>query len=663
MKKLYLFLASCILIVFFGINVYASQYTVQDGDTMWLIAQKHGISVEELILANPQIENPNNIWTGLVINLPDSTSTTPEVTPTTGKESLTFLYAGNTVSYMKIIDVTNNSLKTVCPDYFDIDSNGNLLITPSNKIDQEFINKMHSRGIRVTPFISNHWDRPLGVAGLNNREALSTQVVDMINKYNLDGINIDIENVNEQQRKAYTDFTRLIREKLPKDKLVTVSVAANPKGWNTGWHGSYDYKALSDYSDYLMIMTYDESYYGGPAGPISSSSFFVNSIKYALNQGVPKEKIVTGIPFFGRYWKEGEAVGGVGITANDIEFLMKNYESVKNYNEATESANVKVVIKPGEPEPKIWGGRVLKAGTYDIWYDDLQAVKYKLGEINRYGVQGAGSWALGQENTEVWRFYVDSLNGNLPEPEPTAAPTPQPTTTPFPEPTPQPTTTPVCPIPTTTPESTPQPTTTPESTPETMPEKNLDKVIYILNNKGNNRTVNEYTVLTRGEAAVVLSELTYLEPEPDGDTFADTANYWGKGQINALKRRGMLYEDSNNFYPNNNIRKDDLIVILERLLVLPNTIDFHTISYKDVPLSSKSYNAISKLCYFNIVTGVNKNIFKPEANVTVTELATMLDKIDSYEYSMNPDKFMSNLKTKDLTPPNPEKSEPILQPR
>ncbi|MDR2649872.1 MAG: LysM peptidoglycan-binding domain-containing protein, partial [Clostridiales bacterium] len=436
MRKLATAVLAAINCFLFSIAVSAAPYVVKAGDTMWLIAKTHGMTIEELILANPDITDPSNIWPGLTLNIPDENTPDDENGnyASEGKESLTFLYAGNTVSYLKIIDTAQNSLNTICPDYFDIDANGNLWITPSNKIDPEFIANIHERRIRITPFISNHWDKAKGNAALNNMEALTDQIANAIDVYNLDGVNIDIENVSEEYRNAYSKFTRLLRGKLPANKIVSVAAAANPNGWNTGWHGSYDYKALSDYSDYLMIMAYDESYAGGSAGPISSKAFFENSIKYALNKGVPKEKIVVGIPFFGRYWKAGDAVGGNAVTASDVEFLTANYESVKRYDTARESANVTVTIKPGEPEPKLWGGRILTAGVYDIWYDDLHAVKFKLDLIRQYGVKGAGSWALGQENTEMWRYYLDALNGGSTA-TPTATITPTPTNTFTPTPT------------------------------------------------------------------------------------------------------------------------------------------------------------------------------------------------------------------------------------
>ncbi len=540
----------------------------------------------------------------------------------TNKESLSYLYGGTTISYMKILDSTKGSVNTVNPDYFDIKSDGSLLITPSDKIDPAFITEMHNRGLKVIPFISNHWDRPLGMTALDNRNALSTQIAQMIEKYNLDGINIDIENVNEQYRQQYTDFTRLLREKIPSHKIVSVAVAANPKGWTLGWHGSYDYKALSQYSDYLMIMAYDESYHGGPIGPVSSSTFFDSSIKYALNQGVPADKIVAGMPFFGRYWKDGEAVGGIGVTANDVEFLRANYASTFKYDEPTQSAHVVVTIKPEDPKPKIWGGRILSEGTYRIWYDNTTAVNYKLNVIKNYNLKGAGSWALGQEDTAIWDFYTTTLTGAIQPP-----PAPDPSPSPEPEPTPEP-----------TPEPSPEPSTPGKKPRPDKPSKPKQMALMDILDKKGNKKVTEKTILTRGDVAILLAEYTYVPPEPNGESFSDIKDFVGKGQVNALKKRGVLVGSNNKFNPNQNITRADLAMILDRILVLPDTIDFNTLNKKDVSRSHYAYYNMSKLYYFGIMQGPSKNSFSPKGQVTLGDMALILDVLDHYQYPLNPDR-------------------------
>ncbi|WP_443147058.1 CAP domain-containing protein [Paenibacillus sp. HWE-109] len=55
----------------------SSTYHVSGNDTMWLISQKYGISLTSLIQANPQVANPNVIWSGMKLNIPGGPSTTP----------------------------------------------------------------------------------------------------------------------------------------------------------------------------------------------------------------------------------------------------------------------------------------------------------------------------------------------------------------------------------------------------------------------------------------------------------------------------------------------------------------------------------------------------------------------------------------------------------
>ena len=67
-------------------------YTIQSGDTLWKIAQSNNIALDALVAANPQITDPNQIFVGQVINIPQLWQPaapgtrpyplpTPEVTP------------------------------------------------------------------------------------------------------------------------------------------------------------------------------------------------------------------------------------------------------------------------------------------------------------------------------------------------------------------------------------------------------------------------------------------------------------------------------------------------------------------------------------------------------------------------------------------------------
>ena len=53
-------------------------HTVQSGDSMWRIARDHGVSAQELIAANPQVQNPSVIMPGQVLVVPQAVEA-PEV--------------------------------------------------------------------------------------------------------------------------------------------------------------------------------------------------------------------------------------------------------------------------------------------------------------------------------------------------------------------------------------------------------------------------------------------------------------------------------------------------------------------------------------------------------------------------------------------------------
>lgn len=73
-------LCACMaLLIVFACSVTASaaslRHTVVKGDTMWKIAVKYHVGTGEIIRANPQISNPDLIYPGQVLTIPQANST------------------------------------------------------------------------------------------------------------------------------------------------------------------------------------------------------------------------------------------------------------------------------------------------------------------------------------------------------------------------------------------------------------------------------------------------------------------------------------------------------------------------------------------------------------------------------------------------------------
>ena len=69
MKKITCLIFAIILCLL-GISASAVSYTVVPGDSMWKIAVRHQIGLDEIIAANPQISNPNLIYPGQILEIP-----------------------------------------------------------------------------------------------------------------------------------------------------------------------------------------------------------------------------------------------------------------------------------------------------------------------------------------------------------------------------------------------------------------------------------------------------------------------------------------------------------------------------------------------------------------------------------------------------------------
>ena len=322
-----------------------------------------------------------------------------------GIYNMTYMYPGtNALSY---VDNTKDSLSSVSLNYFGVDKNsdGSVKLTISSSLNTTFINQMHAKGIKVVPYIQTPWsDQKMAVFAMDQREKLTSDIAAAVAKYNLDGINVDIENLPASSRDAQTDFMKLLRSKIPAQKEVSIAVASNPKGLTTGWVGSYDYVNLSKYSTHLMIMAYDQHSNGSPEGPVAGLPWVEATIQKALSQGVPASKIVLGIPFYGRYWKTDGSVNGSSVTMKTMDTWIEHYKPTLSFNTTEQTAYASLTVKTGDTFSS------LTPGTYHIWYENEDSLKAKLALVDKYQLKGAGTWALSQEKPEVWDYYSQYLN-------------------------------------------------------------------------------------------------------------------------------------------------------------------------------------------------------------------------------------------------------------
>ena len=481
------------------------------------------------------------------------------------QEKLTFiyLYGGTTQDYINQYQKTKGSIDIVSPNYFDLDANGEAII----KVDKALTTYMQKQGVKVIPFLSNHWDRASGQIAISTpekREKLAQDLVQSVINHQLDGINIDLENLTYEDKDNLTAFIKILSTKLqPLNKELSIAVGSVEKHLTSGWKSAYDLANLSKYADYLFVMAYDQSWRGSAPGPVAALPWVEKQLQYMLTQ-IPKGKLILGVPFYGRAWTNGE--GGGGITHSDtIQEVRQNKANI-SWHQEHKVPFVKYSAK---------------GSTREIWFENARSTQEKIRLINKYDVAGMGGWRLGQEDLSLWNdishwlrgsYFTDMLNH--------------------------------------------------------WAEKD---VLFLNNQgiiAG--RDYNTYdpdASVTRAEAVSILSRIfnwNYNISNPFQDV---PNNHWAIKPILGAYREGVIAGiEAKKFGPQNNLTRAQLAVILQRAFQLELT-DKPGKQFSDVPSSHWAFKEIKILNSHGLLGGRTESQFVPEGNVTRGELAALVTRV------------------------------------
>jgi chitinase len=193
-------------------------------------------------------------------------------------------------------------------------ADGNLVI-PSKMIERDLIPKAHAAGVKVLVSIGGG-DGIEGPrfnkmsASETTRQNFVNNVVELLAKDGYDGVDIDWEVPNTENRADCTLLMQELRTALPSPWLISMAVTADPQNYGTG----LDIPALAPLVDFFNVMTYD--YYGtwsgatglgspllqDPADPEQAGSVKTSMDLYEYKYGVPLSQLDIGTPFYGYEW-------------------------------------------------------------------------------------------------------------------------------------------------------------------------------------------------------------------------------------------------------------------------------------------------------------------------------------------------------------------------
>lgn len=175
-------------------------------------------------------------------------------------------------------------------------------ITVGEKADREYSRVAHQNGYEVWALLQEfNADRANKIFTDNTvRQRVINQIVEYAAKYDVDGVNIDFEGIGKysSNKDGFTAFTRDLSAALKKAGFsASVDVVKPTVG--SVYSSFTDRPVLAKYVDYIVYMAYDEHYAGSKtAGSVGSFPWVEKGLKDMISQGVPKEKIILGVPFY-----------------------------------------------------------------------------------------------------------------------------------------------------------------------------------------------------------------------------------------------------------------------------------------------------------------------------------------------------------------------------
>ncbi len=370
-------------------------YTVQAGDTLWSIARRFGSTADGIIALN-NITDPQHLLPGTVLRIPQRENkygyieTNGYIEPSTpDDETKTVNEVGNDLTYISPFSYQANANGTLKPinDAAILAAAGNFRVAPLMVVTN-FSNGNFSTELVDTILKSD----PIQTTLINN-------IINTLRNKGYYGVNVDFERISPENRQLYNSFLRKLAAALrPLNFPVSTALAPKPSDYETGaWHGAHDYRAHGEIVDFVIIMTYEWGWSGGPPYAVAPVDLVEDVIKYAASV-MPGRKILMGMPLYGYDWT-------LPFTPGRFAKRVSPQEAIKIA--AEHGAQIRFDAQTQSPTFKYYDQSGVQ---HEVWFEDARSVQAKLLLVNKYDLRGVSFWVLGVPFPQNWLVLNDMFS-------------------------------------------------------------------------------------------------------------------------------------------------------------------------------------------------------------------------------------------------------------
>lgn len=356
-------------------------YVVRQGDTVDRIADTYNVPVETIVYDN-QIPYPYRLAIGQALLLQNQEEETDR----------RFLYV-NGYAYPFIREwVLYETLPFLTElSIFSYGFTAEGMLIPPILPDQWMINAAWQYGVRpiltLTPFDdTGNFNNNLISQVVNNPQAtqtLTSQLLNAMKGRGFAGVDVDFEYILAEDRDAFTNFVRVLAERLNEEGyLVSVALAPKTSSAQQGLlYQGKDYAGLGAVANNVLLMTYEWGYTYGPPMAVAPINKVREVVDYAITE-IPVEKINLGIPNYGYDWQLPYERGvTMARTIGNVEAVQQAiYQGVEiQFDELAQSPYY----------------RYTEAGiTHEVWFEDVRSIQAKFDMVKEYGLRGVGYWQI-----------------------------------------------------------------------------------------------------------------------------------------------------------------------------------------------------------------------------------------------------------------------------
>jgi spore germination protein len=372
-----------------------SVHIVAPGESLWSIARRYGTTVEAIARLN-NLASPSQLYVGQRLRIPG-----PGAKPTI--EVNGYLQPSNAERDRSIVAETARYLTYFSIFQYVVQPDGSLQ-APNDEAALAAIAPTNAVAMMViTNFKDGTFSPDTARAIFDNaaaRAKLIDNVVATLNEKNFYALNIDFEHLYPADREKYNAFLREITARVHQQgKQVSTALAPKASATQVGqWYEAHDYAAHGRIVDFVIIMTYEWGWSGGPPMAVAPIPQVRAVLDFAVSV-IPRNKILMGAPLYGYNWTLPYRPGGRFAPTVGPKAAVTLARDVGAYIQYDYTAQAPFFTYYDN-----------EARQHIVWFEDARSMQAKFDLIKEYGLRGISYWVLGQSFPQNWALLEANFN-------------------------------------------------------------------------------------------------------------------------------------------------------------------------------------------------------------------------------------------------------------